>query len=55
MIRDRVIAWTEEWADELLPQHWSHFRKMLWMGALAGTVLGLAVLASCLLYSGVAG
>lgn len=51
-MRNRVAEWTVEWADDLLPSHWSHFQKMLWMGFLYATVLGLAVLASYLLYSG---
>lgn len=54
-MRSRAVVWTEEWADELLPVHWSRFRKMFWMGVLYATVLGLAVLGSYLLYSGVAG
>lgn len=51
-MRNRVAEWVEEWADELLPSHWPWFWKMFWMGGLLATVIGLAVVASYLLYSG---
>ena len=47
-------AWIIGLSEDLWPRHWSRGLRMFSTGVFFGTVIGLAVLSVCLLYSSLA-